>query len=42
MGCCRNEQPLSGNNGGGRKGNIFEETSLEQFKEGLELNLYSA
>ncbi|MFP6634954.1 MAG: SDR family NAD(P)-dependent oxidoreductase [Dehalococcoidia bacterium] len=30
------------NNVGGRKGTIFEETSLELFKEGLELNLYSA
>ena len=30
------------NNVGGRKGTIFEDTSLDLFKEGLELNLYSA
>ena len=30
------------NNVGGRRGTIFEETSLELFREGLELNLFSA
>ena len=30
------------NNVGGRRGSTFEETSLDLFREGLELNLFSA